>query len=266
MFGSLTIALDRPVKIPVLNHRREGAEVPGVPMGRTRAIAVVAAVAALAALGGTLGGVATANHQFPDVDTDSPFHDDIDDFVNAGCATGFPDGTYDPQGAVKRQQMARFIHACGGRVAFAQGVAGPVGPSEEILRLELQPGALEEAGFILLTATVRVSSSDTVGYPCEVQFDFPGLMRDEVWIDLRQNTTQGIEDATGAMQSFFTVAASTVPVEIPLNVVVTNAACTANVSANARATATYWPFDAVGDGAGESTPAELGTTTGSPRR
>lgn len=235
------------------NRTQDGADAgSGGPMGRSRVVAIVATVAALAALLGTVGGAALANHQFPDVPTGNAFHDDIDDFANAGCATGFPDGTFHPQEDVKRQQMARFVNACGGRIDFEQGTAFSVGPSVPILTLELQPGALTGGGFILLTAAVRISTSSTTGFPCEVQFDFPGLLRDEVWLDLRQDTTQVFEDATGAMHTRFQVGASPTALSIPLNVVVTRG-CPPTIRADAQATATYWPFDAVGDGGGEST-------------
>ena len=52
------------------------------------------------------GAIAVANHQFGDVGTNNPFHEEISWLTDQGLATGFPDGTFDPQGRIKRQQAA----------------------------------------------------------------------------------------------------------------------------------------------------------------
>jgi hypothetical protein len=51
-----------------------------------------------------------AMHQYFDVPTDSPFHDDIDWLTDNGIAEGFADGGYHPTAPVSRQAMAAFMH------------------------------------------------------------------------------------------------------------------------------------------------------------
>jgi hypothetical protein len=73
---------------------------------------------------GFLVGVPTAalaGHEFPDVPTGHPFHDDIGAIAQAGITAGFTDGTYRPGDPVTRQSMAAFMHRGFGRVGFAVG-------------------------------------------------------------------------------------------------------------------------------------------------
>ncbi len=219
-----------------------------------RFIAIASVIAALAGLGGVLAGVAIADHQFPDVPAGSPFHDDIDNFANAGCASGFPDGTFRPQEPVKRQQMARFVTACGGRIEFDTGAVATVTTSETpiISNLNMVAGALGEgAGRVQLLVAVHASSSSTTGFPCELLFDATGITGEAVYIDLN-DTDQDIEDGNATILHTFTLDAG-FNANLFVNVSKT-AACGASVSAEAEATMTYFPFNSDGSGGAESVP------------
>jgi hypothetical protein len=215
-------------------------------MIRSRAVAVVAVLAALAGLGGVLGGAALAEHRFTDVDDESVFHDDIDDFTDAGCALGYPGNTFRPTDPVNRQQMARFVHACAGRMESTLGAVADVGSPTQIVDLDLEPGALSGAGFVLVTISVRISSLSTTGFPCEVLFDMPFLANEEVWLDLPFDTADDVEDASGAIHTSFAYPSGD-GLPMPLQVSLVND-CAATVTAHAKATATYWPFDGEGHG------------------
>jgi hypothetical protein len=67
--------------------------------------------------------VALANHQFTDVPTSHPFHDQIGAIAAAGITAGFGDGTYRPGDPVTRQAMAAFMERGFGRVGLAIGTA-----------------------------------------------------------------------------------------------------------------------------------------------
>ena len=147
-----------------------------MPNHNRHIIVIASVVAALVAAVVGVGATAWANHQFPDVPTSSPFHDDIEDFVNAGCATGFPDDTFRPQDNVKRQQMARFFAACGGQVDY-DDVETPIALSNVLAgtnleTVEIDAGALGgTGGFVLAIASVEARSTNLADeVDCPVEF------------------------------------------------------------------------------------------------
>jgi hypothetical protein len=75
---------------------------------------------ALGAVGALLGGltVAWADHQFSDVPDSHSFHEQIGSVVDAGCATGFNDGTFRPGNSPTRGQFAYWMNNCGGRAQW----------------------------------------------------------------------------------------------------------------------------------------------------
>jgi hypothetical protein len=212
---------------------------------------LVGVVLVTAILGGVLGGLALASHQFPDVATGSAFHDDINDFVDAGCATGFPDGTYHPQEAVKRQQMARFVHACAGRVQHRQGASGVLTTSAtNFFNMDLTPGALGDGGgFGWLTVSVYPESSTGAGLPCEVRVNVVGVSGEEIFIDVGPLTTDPTEHATGTLTAVVPVPSGS-PTILPIQGNLTTACAGANITARARASFVYFPFDGLGNGGG----------------
>jgi hypothetical protein len=168
---------------------------------------VSAAVSAIIALFVGGGAVAWANHQFPDVPTSSPFHDDIATFVDAGCASGFPDNTFRPQDPVKRQQMARFFAACGGRVETDE-TSGPValspGGGAVLADVTIDAGAVGgDGGFVVMMATYQVTSTTTVG--CDIALrltdvDSPvPVPDDDAQVIALSNTTRATEREQGTM-------------------------------------------------------------------
>jgi hypothetical protein len=80
------------------------------------ALAIVATIALVASMVG--GAVALS---FTDTGG-SPFATEIDRITDAGCASGFPNGTFAPRDNVKRQQFAFWLNNCGGRIAHTAPV------------------------------------------------------------------------------------------------------------------------------------------------
>lgn len=109
------------------------------------------------------GGVAYASHDFDDVPTTNPFHDDISWLTSTGVTEGFPDGTYRPGEPVTRQSMAAFLR----RLAGADPAVDPV-----VNAAELQGRAPAE----LLPRTYRarqaseVQITGTAGTPTVIVF------------------------------------------------------------------------------------------------
>src|SRR5688500_11860470 len=66
----------------------------------------------------TAPAVVLASHQFSDVPTGHPFHDEISAIADAGITTGFDDGTYRPGATLTRQAMAAFLERGLGRAAL----------------------------------------------------------------------------------------------------------------------------------------------------
>jgi hypothetical protein len=87
------------------------------PRRRRHTAKVVVVLALLAGLliGG--GGASFANHQFPDVPTSHPFHDDIVWLVSNDITEGYDDGTYRPNLPVTRGAMAAFLRRTVNQVA-----------------------------------------------------------------------------------------------------------------------------------------------------
>lgn len=81
-----------------------------------RGLVVVVAAVALLVIGGT---AVIATHDFPDVADSAFYHGDVDWLVDRGITGGFPDGTYKPNNAVTRGQMATFLHKTAGATVAA---------------------------------------------------------------------------------------------------------------------------------------------------
>jgi hypothetical protein len=126
-----------------------------------RRLALVATCVTLSVLAST-AGVAFANHTFPDVSTNSPFHAEIANIVGAGVATGFPNNTYRPTDPVNRQQMAAFINRSGGRAGSCQETQQATVSNSPInlCEIEITAGATQNGGgFVVLNASVSGSRS-----------------------------------------------------------------------------------------------------------
>lgn len=210
----------------------------------------MAVLAAITGLSGAFVGVAVANHQWSDVPESNFFHDSITNFTDAGCASGYPDGTFRPTEPVLRQQMARFVNSCGGRLWFDSAESVTVTTSDtSVATAEMVSGAVGDGtGRVLVNVSARVASNSTTGFPCEVKVQLgSGGSARFVYLDLPANTSDAIEDAAGSIQQSFLLAAGFNSVQQVT--VGKNASCTAAVFADIAVSATYWPFSASGGGA-----------------
>lgn len=129
---------------------------------------MTAVLVLVAIAGAAYGGAALATDTFPDVPDDSPFHDEVSEFGDAGCADGFPDGNFRPTEGVKRQQMARFMTRCGGRVVSDDGFSFSSGTSVTVASADLTAPA---NGFVLVNGTLDalVVSAFIGACPCQMQ-------------------------------------------------------------------------------------------------
>ena len=223
-------------------------------MGRFKGRIGVAVVAFLAAMAGT----AVANHQFGDVPTSNTFHDAIDNFASAGCGTGFPGDLFKPNDAVKRQQMARFINACGGRVAYNETAGAPSlsGTNVDLATASITAGALEGGGFVSATTTVTAiaTDSDAPDYPCELEYRLFGSNGDvssSTVIDIDGPQVGNADEAASLVGLYNVPAGETLTVIVRAKKESTPT-CPATVAGRAHLLLQYFPFDGNGDGGGEN--------------
>jgi hypothetical protein len=99
--------------------------------------------------------VVLASHQFPDVPTSNPFHNDIDAIAEAGITAGFGDGGFHPTDAVSRQAMAAFLHRGFGRVGLEVGGA----PDNSSITVPANSTASSNVQVRQLTITVPGASN-----------------------------------------------------------------------------------------------------------
>ena len=162
-------------------------------MGRTKTIIGLAAVFVVA-----FAGTAVANHVYNDVPTNSVFHDEIAEIGAQGCAEGFPGNLFKPEDPLKRQQMARFLSRCGGRVVGVHDTAANMAPVDtEIAQVNFTAKA---SGFVLVTATGQTSTGQEGNCPCEVLWelddDTDGMQPPEVTI---HGTLDGVATEVGSV-------------------------------------------------------------------
>lgn len=146
-----------------------------------RSVAILLGLLLLAAPAAVL-----AVHQFSDVPTSNPFHDEISAIAKAGITAGFDDGTYRPTEPVTRQAMAAFMQRGFGRVGLATRSSGPTvtvdagspGTGDVLwdageLYIDV-PGATNNVDpnqLVLVHGQVglRTIMGDAQGCPCEVE-------------------------------------------------------------------------------------------------
>lgn len=150
-------------------------------MRRNRSLVALTVVTAVSLLVITVAG---ASHDFNDVGTDHPFHDDISLIADAGITTGFADGGYHPGDPVTRQSMAAFLSRGLTRVGYDEGSASVnSSASNTLATVEMERGAAGDAasmGFYVVTATVAVTTENVGSCPCTVSasVDAPGEQGD----------------------------------------------------------------------------------------
>ena len=138
--------------------------------GRTRRLATIVLVAAVVTLASAV--TALAAHQFSDVPSTHPFHDEIGALADAGITGGYGDGTFRPGATVTRQAMAAFTSRSAGRVALG-AMPEMIIDGDEPLALvggvTIEAGAADEGtGFVLLSGTATAYSDLVDDCPCEL--------------------------------------------------------------------------------------------------
>jgi hypothetical protein len=134
--------------------------------------------AAVAAVVLSTATTAVANHVFPDVSEDDWFHDGVANVAGAGCATGYPDGTFGPRDKANRGQFAAWMNRCAGRVTRERtgtvtiSTSGPAA-AQYTNSVSLVSGAAAGAntvgGFVELHGTVVARTTGGANCPCFVQ-------------------------------------------------------------------------------------------------
>jgi hypothetical protein len=123
-------------------------------------------VFAIAALGSVFGGAAVvwADHQFSDVPDGHSFHDQIGAVVDAGCATGFNDGTFRPGNTPTRGQFAYWLNNCGGRAQYGGSFSSFLNDGDDV-RAGLAPARMnvgaqgEGVSIVVVMATGSIDAS-----------------------------------------------------------------------------------------------------------
>ena len=213
-----------------------------------RTTAIAAAVALVTSLVVGAASFAVASHQWPDVDTGNAFHEAIDNFSDAGCATGFPDGTFRGRDPVRRQQMARFINACGGRVETATiSRVMPTITGQNLLSVTLESGAVAGVGgFVLVLADYQATGAVPNGGGCQIQMRLRdgGTTLQTTYLDLVANPLT-VEDVNGAAHWLRTIGPNQ---SKTFTVNGFSSSCGVTVTGEISLTALYVPFGGEGRG------------------
>jgi hypothetical protein len=122
--------------------------------------------------------VALANHQFPDVPSTYPFHNEIGAIAKAGVTTGFADGNYHPNDPVSRGAMAAFMHRGFGRVGLVAGGA----PNNTTVSVPV--GQISTADVVIRRITVTVPGASNSFTPNQLVY-----LQGEVAFATAMNTT-----------------------------------------------------------------------------
>jgi len=228
-------------------------------MHRPVVLAVVVSLVTSVVVGA--GTLALANHQWPDVAASSPFHADIDSFSDAGCATGFPNGTFGPTEGVNRQQAARFFRACGTRLQNEDDDDDTTIPNvSEGITLNSEPitaGAQGDGGgFVLGLATITLSTSDddTADFPCVLATSLSSPSAGHTGPGNLETSVGSFRFAADVTQATTVTMTEVWEVEAGETITArTNVAkfgCAASVSGESDLTLLYVPFNGTGAGGG----------------
>ncbi|MEL7210959.1 MAG: S-layer homology domain-containing protein, partial [Actinomycetota bacterium] len=137
---------------------------------RTKAVGIVLVGVLLCAASG-IGGVAWATHNFNDVPDGSFFGPAINAGAEAGCFTGFGDGSFQPGSNPNRGQFAFWTNNCGGRAGqeFTTSATPINGGGEVILEeitVEVEGSGMQYVhlvGSSLLTSNATIDATCTGG-------------------------------------------------------------------------------------------------------
>jgi hypothetical protein len=199
---------------------------------------------------------AFAVQHFSDVPDGAPFATEINAVADAGVAAGFPDGTYHPTDAVKRQAMAAFLYRGFGRVGAGSGGVSlgnpaPASTRAVVASAAMQAGAAGAAatGFVQLDATFQAMTGYLSACPCQMEFS---LQQDGSTVGTTRElavpntgTESGVALADGAMQVVVPIVGSTARSFQLVAELQDSDVTTVNVTATL--TAAYVPFGPDGD-------------------
>jgi hypothetical protein len=234
---------------------------PDVPARKARrALLRVAGVAAVLATTVGFGATAVANHVFPDVPSTYAFHAEVESVVDAGIATGYPNGTFKPNQAVTRGQFAAWTSRSATRVEQIGNnslIAITANNSyQTVASTTIVPGAANSVGRIFGTVTATFSTTAPAACPCfaelSVQADNVGSGLDVVVIDTTIPNDSATDDSgrlrnAVTMPFMFDLAdLGTAPAESPVDIRVTvrrQDANLANMAVNVTGWAATAPFD-----------------------
>jgi hypothetical protein len=209
-------------------------------MGRTRAIIGLVTVFVVA-----FAGTAVASHIYSDVPNSSVFHDEIGEVGDQQCADGFPGGLFKPTDPVKRQQMARFLSRCGGRVNSESNVAPLMGPSGTEFPLVDVDFTARADGYVVVTATGTASTGQESLCPCQVDWRLTdGQMNDSQTVTGQVDgvaTSSGTTFESMAVTHVFPIGQGQTRTYSALGSWVDDDLTAMNFSATI--TAEYFPFD-----------------------
>lgn len=172
---------------------------------------VVVAIAMAAVIGGASGVL--ASHNFSDVPSNHPFHDEISAVADAGIARGFSGGTYRPGDPVTRQAMAAFLERGLGRVGYASN-SGSIGNADGYSMEDMIASVGVDAGsagagtngFALVSASVEAATTDTGYCPCRIVFEInvDGIPSESTVIQLEGAPDDSAKASeAGSLQSVF---------------------------------------------------------------
>jgi hypothetical protein len=160
----------------------------------------------------SLGGVAGAGGDlFSDIGSHA-FRAQINRIGRAGCASGFDDGTFRPNGNVTRGQFAFWTNNCGGRAAFDDGQTTLTAPSDaELLNIHLTGGGTNtefaQGGFVVVTAAVDAEvTTDVAQCPCRIDASVHDVNDDDD-SGIRIATLAGTPDSSGSASASLSVVA-----------------------------------------------------------
>ncbi|MEL7208440.1 MAG: hypothetical protein AAGK32_09465 [Actinomycetota bacterium] len=215
-----------------------------------RFIAVMLAMALSGA-----SGVAYANHRFTDSGTNTFFHDAIAAIADAGCATGFNDGTFREGDNPNRGQFAFWLNNCGGRIATAENSLPFDGtPDEQVVAdVDLTVGG-SGTQLVYVQADGQISSANSRAILCGGQSECIMAVRivvngiSEQQVQYRQNADFGSDSFS--LSTVVPVAGGTTP-DIQLvaaNVNLVDNPPGLDLTVSGQLTAMQFPFGGTGLG------------------
>lgn len=204
--------------------------------------------------------VAWASHDFTDVPSEHPFHDQISAIKGAGITTGCGPNIYCPNDFVRRDAMAAFMHRGYGRVAESNFTAVPVPldyiDSGAVDTVDITTGIPSTAptanGFIKADAVIEVSRADAVGCPCTYVAD--------LGLDFLPFITEGpsIRVTINAAGQYTIPLTGAIPADTGTHTVEVLVQGPAGATASGYVTATYLPFGPTGTQVGVTSANKAG--------